>query len=211
MATSARVAAPRQRSPQRITQSCPAASWTRQPSIRSSAGASSIGRRQPAHRCCGTRGPCAMCQRFCSSPHANRSAAARSSNCRIAARSSNRSRQSGGSGFPDRSPPAYSMGRAIEYRGEIVKIAAGARHRVGRHRTRLGGVPARPSQHLDELRREAMERARSARGLAAGWHGKTPGGALRLALVFEERQRPRSSCNTRGASSPDGLPSIASP
>jgi hypothetical protein len=38
---------------------------------------------------------------------------------------------------------------------------------------------------FDELRREAMERARSARGLAAGWHGKTPGRALRLALVYE--------------------------
>ena len=38
---------------------------------------------------------------------------------------------------------------------------------------------------FDELRREAMERARSSRGLAAGWHGKTPGRALRLALVYE--------------------------
>lgn len=38
---------------------------------------------------------------------------------------------------------------------------------------------------FDELRREAMERARAARGLAAGWHGKTPGRALRLALVYE--------------------------
>ena len=28
---------------------------------------------------------------------------------------------------------------------------------------------------FDELRREAMQRARSSRGLAAGWHGKTPG------------------------------------
>jgi len=28
---------------------------------------------------------------------------------------------------------------------------------------------------FDEVRREAMERARSSRGLAAGWHGKTPG------------------------------------
>jgi hypothetical protein len=37
---------------------------------------------------------------------------------------------------------------------------------------------------FDELRREAMERARSSRGLAAGWHGKT-GRALRLALVYE--------------------------
>jgi hypothetical protein len=38
---------------------------------------------------------------------------------------------------------------------------------------------------FDELRRDAMERARSARGLAAGWHGKTPGRALRFALVYE--------------------------
>jgi hypothetical protein len=38
---------------------------------------------------------------------------------------------------------------------------------------------------FDELRREAMERARSSRGLAAGWHGKTPGRALRLSLVYE--------------------------
>jgi hypothetical protein len=38
---------------------------------------------------------------------------------------------------------------------------------------------------FDELRREAMMRARSSRGLAAGWHGKTPGRALRLALVYE--------------------------
>jgi hypothetical protein len=38
---------------------------------------------------------------------------------------------------------------------------------------------------FDELRQEAMKRARSARGLASGWHGKTPGRALRLALVFE--------------------------
>jgi hypothetical protein len=30
-----------------------------------------------------------------------------------------------------------------------------------------------------------MQRARSSRGLAGGWHGKTPGRALRLALVFE--------------------------
>jgi hypothetical protein len=76
-ATSPRVAAPRHRSPQRIRQSCPASSCTRQPSIRSSAGASRIGRRQPAHRCRGARSPCSLCQRFCSSPHANHSAAAR--------------------------------------------------------------------------------------------------------------------------------------
>jgi hypothetical protein len=39
-------------------------------------------------------------------------------------------------------------------------------------------------QLFDELRREAMERARSSHGLAAGWHGKTPGRGLRLALVY---------------------------
>jgi len=56
-----------------------------------------------------------------------------------------------------------------------------------------GGEPAprlvRPAEDAlalyDELRRDAMQRARSSRGLAAGWHGKTPGRALRLALVYE--------------------------
>jgi hypothetical protein len=38
---------------------------------------------------------------------------------------------------------------------------------------------------FDELRCDAMARARSVHGLAAGWHGKTPGRALRLALVYE--------------------------
>lgn len=38
---------------------------------------------------------------------------------------------------------------------------------------------------FDELRQDAMARARSAHGLAAGWHGKNPGRALRLALVYE--------------------------
>jgi hypothetical protein len=38
---------------------------------------------------------------------------------------------------------------------------------------------------FDELRQEAMQRARSSRGLASGWHGKTPGRALRLALAFK--------------------------
>jgi hypothetical protein len=38
---------------------------------------------------------------------------------------------------------------------------------------------------FDELRRELMMRARSAHGLAAGWAGKNPGRALRLAGVYE--------------------------
>jgi hypothetical protein len=40
-------------------------------------------------------------------------------------------------------------------------------------------------QLFAELRRDAMQKARSTSGLAAGWHGKNPGRALRLALVFE--------------------------
>jgi hypothetical protein len=55
------------------------------------------------------------------------------------------------------------------------------------------GEPAPRILHLDAtalalfdlVRREAMERARSSDGLAAGWHGKTPGRAMRLPLVFE--------------------------
>jgi Protein of unknown function (DUF3987) len=38
---------------------------------------------------------------------------------------------------------------------------------------------------FDEQRQEAMEEARTASGLAAGWYGKNPGRVLRLALVFE--------------------------
>jgi uncharacterized protein DUF3987 len=38
---------------------------------------------------------------------------------------------------------------------------------------------------FDEIQQEARRRARSSRGLAAGWHGKMPGRVLRLALVFE--------------------------
>jgi hypothetical protein len=40
-------------------------------------------------------------------------------------------------------------------------------------------------QLFDEIRCDAMEKARSAHGLAAGWYGKNPGRALRLALVYE--------------------------
>jgi hypothetical protein len=55
------------------------------------------------------------------------------------------------------------------------------------------GVPAPLALQLDsdaralfdELRRDAMASARKAVGLAAGWHGKNPGRALRLALVYQ--------------------------
>jgi len=54
------------------------------------------------------------------------------------------------------------------------------------------GEPAPRALRLDadalqlfgELRGKAMEQARTASGLAAGWHGKTPGRALRVALVY---------------------------
>jgi hypothetical protein len=38
---------------------------------------------------------------------------------------------------------------------------------------------------FDEQRQEAMQQARAASSLAGGWHGKNPGRALRIALVFE--------------------------
>jgi hypothetical protein len=39
---------------------------------------------------------------------------------------------------------------------------------------------------FDEVRRDWMIRARATFGLTAGWAGKNPGRALRLALIFEE-------------------------
>ena len=55
------------------------------------------------------------------------------------------------------------------------------------------GVPAPRALPLDkdaralfnELRCDAMSSARSAVGLAAGWHGKNPGRTLRLALMYQ--------------------------
>jgi hypothetical protein len=38
---------------------------------------------------------------------------------------------------------------------------------------------------FDTLRCDAMQRARDLHGLASGWHGKTPGRLLRLALTYE--------------------------
>jgi hypothetical protein len=38
---------------------------------------------------------------------------------------------------------------------------------------------------LDDVRCEAHERIKASKGIAAGWHGKTPARALRLALVME--------------------------
>jgi hypothetical protein len=46
-------------------------------------------------------------------------------------------------------------------------------------------IPLQSTRLFDEIRREAMDKARSMHGLAAGWYGKTPGRALRYALTIE--------------------------
>jgi hypothetical protein len=58
---------------------------------------------------------------------------------------------------------------------------------------------------FDELRREAMAQARSSRGLAAGWHGKTPGRALRLALIYEHLAWAKGSGATPQAVTADAV------
>src|SRR5262249_36805752 len=80
--------------------------------------------------------------------------------------------------------------------------AAGRRNTLLRAARRLRGLPMGTDAHgapaprglpldddarklFDEVRRDAMTRARSANGLAAGWYGKNPGRALRLALDYE--------------------------
>jgi hypothetical protein len=47
---------------------------------------------------------------------------------------------------------------------------------------------------LDDVRREAYERIKASKGIAAGWHGKTPARALRLALVMEHLQSAADGC-----------------
>lgn len=46
-------------------------------------------------------------------------------------------------------------------------------------------VPLADTEAFDVIRRQAMDKARTCHGLIAGWHGKTPARALRLALVSE--------------------------
>lgn len=46
-------------------------------------------------------------------------------------------------------------------------------------------VPLAGTEAFDELRQQAMEKARSTHGLISGWHGKTPARALRMALIIE--------------------------
>jgi hypothetical protein len=47
------------------------------------------------------------------------------------------------------------------------------------------GLDADGFQLFNDLRQEWMNRTRAASGLTAGWAGKNPGRALRIALVFE--------------------------
>jgi hypothetical protein len=58
---------------------------------------------------------------------------------------------------------------------------------------------------FEELRQEAMLRARRSRGLAAGWHGKTPARALRLALVFAYLAWDHGAGGEPGAVSADAI------
>jgi hypothetical protein len=58
---------------------------------------------------------------------------------------------------------------------------------------------------FEELRQEAMSRARISRGLAAGWHGKTPARALRLALVYEYLGWDHGAGGEPGAVSADAI------
>jgi hypothetical protein len=78
-----------------------------------------------------------------------------------------------------------------QYRREMLIVAMRRLHGLEMSAD-LDGQPAPKSVPLDrealalfdQMRMESMERARSTRGLAAGWHGKT-GRALRLALTFQ--------------------------
>jgi Protein of unknown function (DUF3987) len=58
---------------------------------------------------------------------------------------------------------------------------------------------------FEELRQEAMTRARTSRGLTAGWHGKTPARALRLALVYEHLGWDYGAGGEPGAVSADAM------
>jgi hypothetical protein len=97
--------------------------------------------------------------------------------------------------WPDPVPPA-----ALSY-GDDAASAVRHQHLIGAARRlhgltmdddradepvpRLLKLDGDAFQLFDELRIEAIGRARSLRGLAAGWHGKTPGRVVRVALAYE--------------------------
>jgi putative DNA primase/helicase len=97
--------------------------------------------------------------------------------------------------WPDPLPirPLLDRGDADAGRRRDVLISAARRLRALAMGADVDGTPAPRALRLnedgralfDELRREAMTRTREASGLIAGWYGKNPGRALRLALVYE--------------------------
>jgi hypothetical protein len=97
--------------------------------------------------------------------------------------------------WPDPEPITPLCNRAHEDAGKrrTVLLRAAQRLRALAMGTDDHGVPAPRALPLDdnacilfdEVRRDAMTCARSACGLAAGWYGKNPGRALRLALDYE--------------------------
>ena len=96
--------------------------------------------------------------------------------------------------WPEPTPIAPLVDRDTDATGRRNQLLSAARRL---HELAMGadnhGAPAPRALPLDrdaralfnELRCDAMASARSAVGLAAGWHGKNPGRVLRLSLVFQ--------------------------
>jgi hypothetical protein len=77
-------------------------------------------------------------------------------------------------------------------RRDVLQRAAGRLHGLAMGASRHGtpapaarGLDANAFRLFDDIRQQAMRRARETSGMMAGWHGKNPGRALRLALVYE--------------------------
>jgi hypothetical protein len=97
--------------------------------------------------------------------------------------------------WPDPPPivPLLDRGDADAARRRDVLISAARRLHGLAMDSDFDGKPAPRALRLDEgglalfdeFRREAMTRARESSGLTAGWYGKNPGRALRIALVYE--------------------------
>jgi Protein of unknown function (DUF3987) len=97
--------------------------------------------------------------------------------------------------WPDPAPIARlaDRGDADAGQGRQRLIISARRLRTLAMGTDDHGVPAPRALRLDpnaramfdDVRHDAMTHARSAHGLAAGWAGKNPGRALRLALIYQ--------------------------
>jgi hypothetical protein len=97
--------------------------------------------------------------------------------------------------WPDPLPirPLMDRGDADAGRRRDMLVSAARRLRALEMGADSDGAPTPRALRLnedgralfDELRRDAMTRTREASGLIAGWYGKNPGRALRLALVYE--------------------------